>query len=229
MGGWVCVLGLPGWVGAGFALVGAAHPTSAATPLTRLAPPPTPPHPPRSALPVVTEVARSLAFSPRLHALADRVVQGVTDGGRLPFNGVHLRVEKDARDWASIMGGTQVRLPGLRGLPQLHGCLCPLGLGQHSRERAACRPGWRPPPLRRLPHLLRPARTPHNLLTPRSQVVWRGYLTTMRGLGFNATTRLYAASGMLTYGASGAPARGRAAAAAARARACHLLTPSQSP
>lgn len=62
----------------------------------------------RSALPVVTEVARSLAFSPRLHALADRVVEGVTDGGRLPFNGVHLRVEKDARDWASIMGGQQV-------------------------------------------------------------------------------------------------------------------------
>lgn len=35
------------------------------------------------------------------------------------------------------------------------------------------------------------------------QVVWKGYLATMRALGFNRTTRLYAASGMLTYGASG--------------------------
>ena len=95
-----------------------------------------------SNLPVVTEVAKSLAFAPALHALADRVVAGVTGGGAHPFNGVHLRVEKDARDWATIMGGTQV--------------------------------------------------------------VWQGYVDTMRGVGFNATTRLYAASGMLTYGASGA-------------------------
>lgn len=56
----------------------------------------------------MTEVARSLAFAPHLHALADRIVKKLTDGGRLPFNGVHLRVEKDARDWADIMGGTQV-------------------------------------------------------------------------------------------------------------------------
>jgi hypothetical protein len=98
-----------------------------------------------SNLPVVTEVARSLAFAPRLHALADRVVSALTDGGRLPFNGVHLRVEKDARDWASIMGGTQV--------------------------------------------------------------VWSGYLKTMRALGFNHSTRLYAASGVLTYGDSDEMAR----------------------
>ncbi|KAI7838016.1 hypothetical protein COHA_008197 [Chlorella ohadii] len=98
-----------------------------------------------SNLPMVTEVARSLAFAPRLHAMADRVVAALTDGGRLPFNGVHLRVEKDARDWASIMGGTQV--------------------------------------------------------------VWSGYLKTMRAVGFNSSTRLYAASGMLTYGASDEMAR----------------------
>ena len=35
------------------------------------------------------------------------------------------------------------------------------------------------------------------------QVVWSGYLKTMRAGGFNSSTRLYAASGMLTYGASG--------------------------
>lgn len=90
----------------------------------------------------MSEVARSLAFAPRLVALADRVVDGLTRGGALAFNGVHLRVEKDARDWASIMGG--------------------------------------------------------------SQVVWAGYVATMRAAGFNATTPVYAASGILTYGASGA-------------------------
>lgn len=91
---------------------------------------------------MVTEVARSLAFAPKLHAMADRIYAAATLNGSLPLNGVHLRIEKDARDWASIMGG--------------------------------------------------------------QQVVWRGYIDTMQQLGFNATTRLYVASGMLTYGASGA-------------------------
>jgi hypothetical protein len=36
-----------------------------------------------------------------------------------------------------------------------------------------------------------------------SQVVWQGYISTMRSVGFNASTRVYVASGMLTYGASG--------------------------
>lgn len=93
-----------------------------------------------SNLPVVTEVAKSLKFSPELHALADRIVDAVTEGGTLPFNGVHLRIEKDARDWAAIMGG--------------------------------------------------------------QQVVWQGYISTMRSVGFNGTSRIYVASGMLTYGAS---------------------------
>lgn len=61
-----------------------------------------------SDLGLVSGVARSLAFAPALHALADRVVDEMTRGGVLPFNGVHLRIEKDARDWAMIMGGEQV-------------------------------------------------------------------------------------------------------------------------
>uniref|UniRef100_A0A1D2A093 O-fucosyltransferase family protein n=1 Tax=Auxenochlorella protothecoides TaxID=3075 RepID=A0A1D2A093_AUXPR len=93
-----------------------------------------------SDLGLVSGVARSLAFAPALHALADRVVDEMTRGGVLPFNGVHLRIEKDARDWAMIMGG--------------------------------------------------------------EQVVWQSYVKTMRGVGQNESVPLYAASGMLTYGAS---------------------------
>ena len=41
-----------------------------------------------------------------VQALADKVVHGITaeqDGSS--FNGVHMRMEKDAADWAIIMGG----------------------------------------------------------------------------------------------------------------------------
>lgn len=64
----------------------------------------------RSNLRVVTEVAKSLEFSPLIHAMADRIIEGMTAGGAHDYNGVHLRIEKDARDWAMIMGGQQVRL-----------------------------------------------------------------------------------------------------------------------
>ena len=57
---------------------------------------------------MVSKVAQSLAFSPQLKALAERVVEQLGQGGRRPFNGVHLRVENDARDWAAIMGGKGV-------------------------------------------------------------------------------------------------------------------------
>lgn len=67
-----------------------------------------------SNLAVVTEVAKSLRFSPEIAAMADRIVEAVTEGGAVPFNGVHLRIEKDARDWAAIMGGQQVGVRGSR-------------------------------------------------------------------------------------------------------------------
>ena len=105
-------------------------------------------------------MARSLQFAPELHALADRVVEGVTEGGRHPFNGVHLRIEKDACDWAAIMGG--------------------------------------------------------------QQVVWQGYISTMREVGFNSTTRIYVASGMLSYGASGGRLLRVGAGAGAGAGWAHL-------
>lgn len=38
-------------------------------------------------------------------ALAEKVVQGIVRQGKPVFNGVHMRMEKDAADWAIIMGG----------------------------------------------------------------------------------------------------------------------------
>ena len=69
-----------------------------------------------SNLRVVTEVAKSLEFSSKIHQLADRVIHGMTKGGMEEYNAVHLRIERDARDWSQIMGGEAVHL-----LP----CPCP--------------------------------------------------------------------------------------------------------
>ena len=54
-------------------------------------------------------MARSLEFAPKVAALADRVIHGMTMAGKYEYNAVHLRIEKDARDWSQIMGGEQVR------------------------------------------------------------------------------------------------------------------------
>jgi hypothetical protein len=45
-----------------------------------------------------------------------------------------------------------------------------------------------------------PKGLPH--LAPCAQVVWHGYIKTMTAVGMDNGTRLYVASGMLTYGAS---------------------------
>lgn len=63
-----------------------------------------------SNLRVVTEVARSLEFSDKVTELADRVIHGMTMAGKYEYNAVHLRIEKDARDWSQIMGGEEVKL-----------------------------------------------------------------------------------------------------------------------
>jgi hypothetical protein len=93
-----------------------------------------------SALRVVSEVARSLEFPLNLHAMAQRIIDGMTKQGQLQYNGAHLRVEKDAKDWAMIMGG--------------------------------------------------------------QQIVWFGYIKTMRETGFDEKDILYVASGLMTYGAN---------------------------
>jgi hypothetical protein len=39
-------------------------------------------------------------------ALADKVIDGIANNeGSSEFNGVHLRMERDAMDWATILGG----------------------------------------------------------------------------------------------------------------------------
>lgn len=135
--------------------------------MARLFPSSAPPSPPCSALPVVTDVARSLAFSPALHAMADRIFEAATAHGRLTLNGVHLRIERDARDWATIVGG--------------------------------------------------------------QQMLWRGYIGTMRQLGFNSTTRLYVASGILSYSASGASPLSPSSCSSLQPSAQHSRCPQMPP
>lgn len=55
-------------------------------------------------------MARSLEFSDKVAELADRVIHGMTMAGKYEYNAVHLRIEKDARDWSQIMGGEEVKL-----------------------------------------------------------------------------------------------------------------------
>ena len=56
-------------------------------------------------------VARTLFFAPLLTGLADEIVAGMEAAGAAPYNSLHLRIEKDAKDWSTIMGGAGVRLP----------------------------------------------------------------------------------------------------------------------
>lgn len=58
----------------------------------------------------MTEVARTLEFAPSIEAMADRVVAAIHSTTPV-FNAVHLRIERDAKDWAQIMGGPEVPLP----------------------------------------------------------------------------------------------------------------------
>lgn len=52
-----------------------------------------------------TLVAALLPFNAALEELAARTVRAMAASGVPVFNGVHLRVEKDAGDWTIIMGG----------------------------------------------------------------------------------------------------------------------------
>lgn len=66
-----------------------------------------------SSLHTVTDVARSLTFAPAVRVLADRVIASMSgsagSGMYKEYNAVHLRLEKDARDWSVMMGGEAVR------------------------------------------------------------------------------------------------------------------------
>lgn len=63
-----------------------------------------------SNLRLVQEVAGSLQWAPSLKLLANKIIKGILEeGGGELFDGVHLRMEKDARDWMLILGGREVR------------------------------------------------------------------------------------------------------------------------
>ena len=53
-------------------------------------------------------VAQNLPFARDLNTLAGEVVDGMKRAGAVLYNGIHLRIEKDAEDWKVIMGGEKV-------------------------------------------------------------------------------------------------------------------------
>ncbi len=66
-------------------------------------------------MPLVGEVALSLTFARPIQALASLVIQALggaqgngAAGEIAKYNGVHLRIEKDAQDWSTTLGGQQV-------------------------------------------------------------------------------------------------------------------------
>ena len=61
---------------------------------------------------LVSAIARSLKWAPEMEALADKVLKQIQIKGE-KFNTLHLRLEKDARDWTEILGGAQVCLEGI--------------------------------------------------------------------------------------------------------------------
>lgn len=147
-------------------------------------------------------MARSLEFSDKVAELADRVIHGMTMAGKYEYNAVHLRIEKDARDWSQIMGGEEVRLPaGQRCFPCCtSGLLYLRSLLEHVELHCsvfhvcftiANKSNWCVFGCRGSEHV-------QCLL----QVVWNGYVTSMLQAGFTSNLVLYAASGLLTYGAN---------------------------
>ena len=61
-----------------------------------------------SCLPLVTKVAQSLPFAPDMQKIADLVLSEMAAAGINSFNGLHLRMEADAEDWGTLMGGDKV-------------------------------------------------------------------------------------------------------------------------
>jgi len=55
------------------------------------------------------EAAKTLRFAPALIQLADKVLAGMEASGLTPFNALHLRIERDVKDWTEYMGGEEVR------------------------------------------------------------------------------------------------------------------------
>lgn len=57
-----------------------------------------------TALPTVLRVAQGLEFSPAVRAVAERVLDHISQGGRLRFNAFHFRMERDATEMQKMYG-----------------------------------------------------------------------------------------------------------------------------
>lgn len=57
---------------------------------------------------LTSRVAATLGFSKAIKHLANNIISKITTG-QARYNSVHLRIEKDARDWAELMEGHLVR------------------------------------------------------------------------------------------------------------------------
>ena len=58
--------------------------------------------------PVSADVARGVYFAPKLVDLANGIIDSMSLKNAKVFNSIHLRIEQDARDWTTIMGGKEV-------------------------------------------------------------------------------------------------------------------------
>lgn len=57
---------------------------------------------------MTSKIAATLDFSEAIKHLANKIISHLTMG-QAKYNSVHLRIEKDARDWAELMEGQLVR------------------------------------------------------------------------------------------------------------------------
>ena len=80
-------------------------------------------------------VARNLPFAPDLNTLAEEIIDGMKRVGVVVYNGIHLRIEKDAKEWAEIMGGEKVNKA-----PPSSMILCPFSQSRSMSEagQATC-------------------------------------------------------------------------------------------
>eukprot|EP01025_Chloroclados_australasicus_P029867 TRINITY_DN2984_c1_g1_i1.p1 TRINITY_DN2984_c1_g1~~TRINITY_DN2984_c1_g1_i1.p1 ORF type:complete len:520 (-),score=-1.73 TRINITY_DN2984_c1_g1_i1:147-1706(-) len=58
----------------------------------------------QSSLPLVSNIAKSMQFSQKIRDIANQVMQQLPTN----YNGIHLRLEQDAKDWETILGGEQL-------------------------------------------------------------------------------------------------------------------------
>ncbi len=60
---------------------------------------------------ILNDIVRSLEFAPAVSMFSDKIIHEMFVRGHWPFNGVHVRLERDGISaWASGAGEPEVRL-----------------------------------------------------------------------------------------------------------------------